>query len=82
MFGSTSLFLNQNAEDKNWNVKDKGKMGNFSVYLSPPHLSGKEWEFLGEVLQSNWIAPLGPHVDAFEREMAEEVGVRHAPYTS
>jgi len=31
-----------------------------------------------EAFDSNWIAPLGPHVDAFEREMCEYLGVRHA----
>jgi dTDP-4-amino-4,6-dideoxygalactose transaminase len=48
------------------------------IYLSPPHLSGRELEFLGEAIESNWIAPLGPHVDAFERELAELAGVPHA----
>ena len=38
------------------------------IYLSPPHLSGRELELLTEAVDSNWIAPLGPHVDAFERE--------------
>lgn len=48
------------------------------IYLSPPHLGGAERELLGEALDSNWIAPLGPHVDAFEREMAATAGVGHA----
>ncbi len=48
------------------------------IYLSPPHLSGEELELVQEALASNWIAPLGPHVDAFERELAEVVGVPHA----
>jgi len=52
------------------------------LYLSPPHMSGAEFDLVREAFESNWIAPLGPHVDAFEREMAEAVGVRHAPYTS
>ncbi|MCS7300842.1 MAG: DegT/DnrJ/EryC1/StrS family aminotransferase [Fimbriimonadales bacterium] len=47
------------------------------LYLSPPHLMGNEAELLAEALQSGWIAPLGPQVDAFEREFAEAVG---APY--
>lgn len=47
------------------------------LYLSPPHLMGNEAELLSEALQSGWIAPLGPQVDAFEREFAEVVG---APY--
>lgn len=48
------------------------------VYLSPPHLSGHELELVTEAFASNWIAPLGPHVDAFEAELAEAVGVGHA----
>lgn len=48
------------------------------VYLSPPHMSGEELALVGEAFASNWIAPLGPHVDSFEREVAEKVGVGHA----
>lgn len=48
------------------------------IYLSPPHLSGLEAQFLKEALESGWIAPLGPQVEAFEREFAEVVGARHA----
>src|SRR5690606_33906734 len=48
------------------------------VYLSPPHMGDAERELLLEAFDSNWIAPLGPHVDAFEREFAARVGVGHA----
>lgn len=41
------------------------------IFLSPPHLGGAERELLLDALESNWLAPLGPHVDAFERETAE-----------
>jgi len=41
------------------------------ILLSPPHLSGDERSFVEEAFATNWIAPLGPNVDAFEREMAE-----------
>jgi pyridoxal phosphate-dependent aminotransferase EpsN len=40
------------------------------IYLSPPNLNGKEWEFIKDALDSNWVAPLGPHVEAFEKELA------------
>lgn len=40
------------------------------IYLSPPHLSGREQALVAEAIASNWIAPLGPHVDAFEGELA------------
>jgi pyridoxal phosphate-dependent aminotransferase EpsN len=48
------------------------------IYLSPPHMGADERRLLLEAFDSNWIAPLGPHVDAFERELAERVGVKHA----
>ena len=48
------------------------------MYLSPPHMSGHELELVNDAFASNWIAPLGPHVDAFEREMAAQAGARHA----
>jgi dTDP-4-amino-4,6-dideoxygalactose transaminase len=47
------------------------------VYLSPPHLGTAEQELVAEAFASNWIAPLGPHVDAFEREVAAAAGVAH-----
>ena len=48
------------------------------IYLSPPHLSGRELEYVKDAIDSNWIAPLGPHVDAFEAELAQLAGVEHA----
>jgi dTDP-4-amino-4,6-dideoxygalactose transaminase len=48
------------------------------IYLSPPHMSGNEEIFVAEAFRSNWIAPLGPMVDAFEREFCEYVEVAHA----
>ncbi|MHB1046999.1 MAG: DegT/DnrJ/EryC1/StrS family aminotransferase [Thermoanaerobaculia bacterium] len=48
------------------------------VFLSPPHLTGHEKPLVDDAFASNWIAPLGPHVDAFEAETAEVVGVGHA----
>jgi pyridoxal phosphate-dependent aminotransferase EpsN len=44
------------------------------IYLSPPHMSGEERELLLAAFDSNWIAPLGPQVEAFEREFSEKVG--------
>ena len=49
------------------------------IWLSTPHvLSPKEREYLLDAFDSNWIAPLGPHVDAFEREFAAKIGANHA----
>ena len=46
------------------------------IYLSPPHLSGYEEIYVKEAFASNWIAPLGPHVNAFEQEMAAYINCR------
>ncbi|MCD5401199.1 pyridoxal phosphate-dependent aminotransferase, partial [candidate division NPL-UPA2 bacterium] len=35
------------------------------IFLSPPHMSGLELDFVQEAFESNYIAPLGPQVDAF-----------------
>jgi dTDP-4-amino-4,6-dideoxygalactose transaminase len=48
------------------------------IWLSSPHLGDEETAFVEEAFRSNWIAPLGPHVDGFERELAHHVGVGHA----
>ena len=48
------------------------------IYLSPPHLSGLEQRLVADVFATNWIAPLGPHVDMFENEFRQVVGAPHA----
>jgi dTDP-4-amino-4,6-dideoxygalactose transaminase len=52
------------------------------IWLSPPHLGQEETAFVEEAFRSNWIAPLGPHVDGFEREVAQYVGLGHAAAVS
>ena len=47
------------------------------IFLSPPHLGGEEIKFVQEAFESNYIAPLGPQVDAFEKEFSEYVGIKH-----
>ncbi|WP_312001400.1 aminotransferase class I/II-fold pyridoxal phosphate-dependent enzyme [Paenibacillus forsythiae] len=49
-------------------------MANERIFLSPPHMSGREQLYIDEAFETNWIAPLGPNVDAFEREIAEYTG--------
>ncbi|MED1378940.1 pyridoxal phosphate-dependent aminotransferase [Bacillus mycoides] len=46
------------------------------IYLSSPHMSGNEQKYIKDAFDSNWIAPLGPNVDGFERELASFVGVK------
>lgn len=48
------------------------------IYLSPPDVGAEERQLVQEAFDSNWIAPLGPHVDAFETEFAERVDTAHA----
>lgn len=48
------------------------------VYLSPPHMSGREQEYVQDAFDSNWIAPIGPHIDRFEEEFCATVGARYA----
>lgn len=52
-------------------IKNKEK-----IYLSSPHMSGNEQKYIKDAFDSNWIAPLGPNVDEFERELASFVGVK------
>jgi dTDP-4-amino-4,6-dideoxygalactose transaminase len=48
------------------------------IYLSAPDPAGTELELLRDAVESNWLAPLGPHVDGFEAEMAARLDVPHA----
>ncbi|MBL8890649.1 MAG: aminotransferase class I/II-fold pyridoxal phosphate-dependent enzyme [Planctomycetaceae bacterium] len=55
---------------------------NERIYLSPPCMLGRERQLLLDAFDSNWIAPLGPHVNAFENEFAQRVGMKHAAAVS
>lgn len=44
------------------------------VYLSVPHMSGEEQGLIAEAFRSNWLSSVGPHLDSFEREMADRLG--------
>lgn len=61
------------AADKRPAVKNK-------IWLSSPHMSdeGFEMQYVREAFDTNWVAPLGPNVNAFEKELADKVGVKHA----
>ncbi|MEM8609713.1 MAG: aminotransferase class I/II-fold pyridoxal phosphate-dependent enzyme [Myxococcota bacterium] len=48
------------------------------IYLSPPDMSTAERDALLAAFDSNWIAPLGPEVDAFENDLAARAGVTSA----
>ncbi len=48
------------------------------ILLSTPHMGSLEQKYVEEAFDTNWIAPVGPHVDAFEQEFCEVVGAKHA----
>ena len=48
------------------------------LYLSPPDIGQAERAYVQEAFDTNWIAPIGPHLDAFEKEFAAKVGAKHA----
>ena len=48
------------------------------IYLASPTMHKWERKFVQEAFDTNWIAPVGPHVDAFEKEVSEYTGARYA----
>ncbi|PXA03925.1 pyridoxal phosphate-dependent aminotransferase [Coraliomargarita sinensis] len=48
------------------------------IYLSPPDISMQDHASVDAVLASNWVAPVGPHLEEFEKTVASSVGVKHA----
>lgn len=51
---------------------------NEKIWLSSPHMGGKEEVYVKEAFDTNWIAPLGPHVDGFEKDLAALTGSKNA----
>ena len=49
---------------------------NEKIWLSSPHMGGKERGYVNEAFDTNWIAPLGPNVDGFEKELGEYTGTK------
>jgi len=52
------------------------------LFLSPPHMSGKEQQYIAEVFESNYIAPLGAFVDRFEASVCDYTGAAYALATN
>ncbi len=48
------------------------------IYLSSPHMGGTELKYVNDAFNTNWVAPLGPNVDAFEHSLADYCGIKHA----
>lgn len=47
------------------------------IFLSPPHMSGREMKYIEQAFDQNWIAPLGPNVDGFEEAISNYCGSFH-----
>jgi dTDP-4-amino-4,6-dideoxygalactose transaminase len=52
-------------------------MSNEKIWLSSPHMGGEELKFVQEAFDTNWISPVGPHIQKFEEELARYNGVEH-----
>ena len=48
------------------------------IYLSSPHMCGKEMKYIQEAFDTNWVAPLGKNVEMFEKEMCDYIGRPYA----
>ncbi|MEN9871035.1 MAG: hypothetical protein RLZZ171_2023 [Cyanobacteriota bacterium] len=48
------------------------------ILLSTPHIGEQELKFVQEAFDTNWIAPVGPHIDAFEQEFSQVVGAKYS----
>ncbi len=48
------------------------------IWLSSPHMSGKEQQYVTEAFESNWVAPIGTNVDSFEKAVSNYIDVKHA----
>lgn len=47
------------------------------IWLSPPDMSGREQKYIQQAFDSNWVAPLGPNVDGFEKELSAYLNIPH-----
>ena len=50
---------------------------NPKIWLSSPHMGGNELKYVNEAFETNWVAPLGPNVNSFEKELAQYLNVKH-----
>ena len=51
---------------------------NNKIWLSSPHIGTNELKYVNEAFATNWIAPLGPHVNAFEEALQNITQTKHA----
>lgn len=48
------------------------------IWLSSPHMGKMEQQFVKEAFDTNWIAPVGPHINAFEEDICQYTGIKYA----
>ncbi|MBK0404919.1 DegT/DnrJ/EryC1/StrS family aminotransferase [Adhaeribacter sp. BT258] len=48
------------------------------IFLSPPHMGGHELNYVHKAFEDNFVAPVGPNIEGFERELCEKADVLHA----
>ncbi len=53
-------------------------MNKDKIWLSSPHMGNREWNFVKEAFETNWIAPSGPNVNGFEEDLQLYSKVKHA----
>jgi dTDP-4-amino-4,6-dideoxygalactose transaminase len=53
-------------------------MNKSKIWLSSPHIGNNELQYVNEAFSTNWIAPLGPHVNAFEQALQDQTQTKHA----
>ena len=52
-------------------------MGNKKIWLSSPHMGGKEIDYINKAFEENWIAPLGPNLNGFEFDLQKYLNIAH-----
>lgn len=63
------------------NREPGAKMPEGFIPLSVPELSGNEWQYIKECLDTGWVSSVGSYVDRFEQQLADHVGAKHAVAT-
>jgi len=53
-------------------------MSNNKIWLSSPHMGGNEMKYVQDAYDTNWVAPLGPNVNGFEKDLQNYTGAKHA----
>jgi dTDP-4-amino-4,6-dideoxygalactose transaminase len=57
-------------------------MNKNKIWLSSPHMCGKERKYVNEAFESNWVAPLGPNINGFETDISNYVNNQDEIYTA